>query len=443
MRIPMILLATTLLTACSGEGPTTVGGSAVASGSGTTTGTAPASTHSFIAPTEVKTYQGQGAGQAYTYDYTEILHYDKVPRRDAAGNIILDSLGFPTYLLDPNSRLLLNAGQTTQKYTAGTSSVRNPGVTVKYDPNNAQFTLTITQNASTDNITFQDPAHRTDFLNNQKPQAGVPDIRTVGVTRASPTLAINKLPIQYLEVDSGSSATVYDVSTFFYEQPGTNTQYVTYAGFVRNHFEKPVETILTDGPREQTTKVVQATKYERDAFVFGEQALTANVPKTGTASFTGNMIASIVNANVDVNRLTPSYFQWLVGTANVQVDFAKATVASALSGTVLALLPDSSPLLNPTNTASFTPLTTGIPIGALFTAHSTATIDLVNKGGFTGSFSDAQFAFGTTTLPVAIVGSTIDGGFYGPKGQEIGASFRIVGGIPDQRVDIVGAFTGR
>ena len=95
MRIPMILLATTLLTACSGEGPTTVGGSAVATGAGTT-GTTPASSHSFIAPTEVKTYQGQGAGHAYKYDYTEILHYDKVPQLDAAGNIILDSLGFPT-----------------------------------------------------------------------------------------------------------------------------------------------------------------------------------------------------------------------------------------------------------------------------------------------------------------------------------------------------------
>ena len=38
--------------------------------------------------------------------------------------------------------------------------------------------------------------------------------------------------------------------------------------------------------------------------------------------------------------------------------------------------------------------------------------------------------------------SSIDGSFYGPNAVEVGGSFRIVGGVPDQRVDILGAFTG-
>ena len=36
-----------------------------------------------------------------------------------------------------------------------------------------------------------------------------------------------------------------------------------------------------------------------------------------------------------------------------------------------------------------------------------------------------------------------DGAFYGPNGEEAGGGFRIVGGKPDERVDIVGAFVGK
>ena len=43
---------------------------------------------------------------------------------------------------------------------------------------------------------------------------------------------------------------------------------------------------------------------------------------------------------------------------------------------------------------------------------------------------------------MTIAGSSLDGAFYGPKADEVGASFRIVGGVPDQRVDVIGSFTG-
>ena len=86
-----------------------------------------------------------------------------------------------------------------------------------------------------------------------------------------------------------------------------------------------------------------------------------------------------------------------------------------------------------------------IPGGSTFTATGNATIDLLNTGGFTGRFNDARIrtpGAGSDTV-VAIAGSSMDGAFFGPQGQEIGAGFRIVGGTPDQRIDILGAFTGK
>ena len=38
--------------------------------------------------------------------------------------------------------------------------------------------------------------------------------------------------------------------------------------------------------------------------------------------------------------------------------------------------------------------------------------------------------------------SSIDGTFYGPDAKNIGGSFRIVGGVPNRRLDILGAFAG-
>ena len=81
--------------------------------------------------------------------------------------------------------------------------------------------------------------------------------------------------------------------------------------------------------------------------------------------------------------------------------------------------------------------------GSTFNAFATSAIDLVAKGGFVGAFTSVCFA--ATCTPgnsLLIAGSSLDGAFYGPNGEEIGAGFRIVGGTPDQRIDILGTFTG-
>jgi hypothetical protein len=443
MRIFLVLMATTALAGCSGGEAQTAGSTAVGQSTGGAGGTTTASTHTFVAPTVTKTYQAQGAVQAFDYTYNEALRYTKNQVFDASGNPVLDILGNPTYKLDPNSRTLLDDSQGPQIYSANAATVRNPGITVTYDPKNAQYSIVIAQNGQSDNVTFQDPLHRTDFSGLRTPQNGVPNLEIPGQTDW------RTRGVQYLEAGTGGSDTVYDRSTFFYELPGTTTKYVTYAGFVRNHYEKPIETLQFDSLTSQTTVASRVTKYERAAFVFGEITPNAAVPTTGSATFSGNMIASMVNSpDYDISGNARSYFQWLNGTATVGVNFGTGAVTTSLTGTTLAPLGDNitdryaAPLLSPTALPYAYP-TSFVPAGAAFTASGTARIDLVNTGGFVGAFSSAQFVFGVTTQKVDIVGSTLDGAFYGPKANEVGASFRIVGGIPDQRVDIIGSFTGK
>jgi len=437
-NIFVLLLASTTLAACgAGGGPTPVSGSAVTTPStGSTTTTT--STHTFVKPTETKTYQAQGATQSYAYTYSEALHYNKVVERDAAGNPVLDANGFPKMIVDTASRTLTDAWQGDQLYKGEARTVRNPGITVAYDPKNAQYTVNIAQNGDSQQITFQDPAHRTDFNGARVPQGGVPNLETGDVADW------RKKGIQYLEVDSGSTSSIYDVSTFFYELPGTTTQYVTYAGFVRNHHEKGVETTDAETTTDLYTTARSKVSLQRHAFVFGEQTGNSAVPTTGTATFNGNMIASMVNNPLlDTDPSQSTYFQWINGTAKVDVNFGTGAISTALNGLTLTPYRDWSPILANTNTGGFTYDGVYVPAGATFAAAGTGTIDLVQKGGFVGTFSSAGFTWAGGSAKVDIVGSSLDGAFYGPRAQEIGASFRIVGGTPDERVDIIGSFTGK
>lgn len=321
-----------------------------------------------------------------------------------------------TTFLNTGSAKTLNANSGLQSlsidlstgaelYTGNASTVRAPGGTVAYDPRDGIFTLTLQDtkaNVSTE-FRYQDPAHRT-----ANAQAGVPELSG----------------FNYLEgIGSGDGdMTTTDATTFFYQRPGESTNYVTLAGYVRNSVP------------ETGTAV-----YERGAMVFGEPTAMAQVPTKGTGQYTGGMLASMIGGSAT---------QWIAGSSTVSVDFAKNSVALALTGTVgpgayaNQIVPDSALL---------------VPTGAIFSANGTATLDLVKSGGFTGQFQNAGFTFtragGTPqTLQIAITpvsagtstagASSIDGAFYGPNAVNVGGSFRIVGGIPDQRVDIVGAFTG-
>ncbi len=398
MRLSLILLATTTLSACSGAGPATVGGTAVPAAGGTTT----TSSHTFANPTETKTYAGIGGFHSYKY-YTS------------------------TQGGGPN-------GQGGQLYQGDATTARNSGISLTYNPRDAIFDLTVTQPLAgvSENIRFQDPAHRTNFGGASEPQGGVPDLTAQGVNFLQVGTSTGPLvfdPTMSTTFATGQKDSNFDLSTFFYQKPGTSTKYVTFAGFVRNK-----ETISQVTPTGQNPYIRQDYVLERGAFAYGERTGSGAVPKTGSGTYNGAMIATMVyNPLLDTDASAPTYFQWLHGTSTTKVNFAANTFTLDLAGTVLA------PTFDVNTTRIFT-----LQNGATFTANGSGRVDMVNAGGFLGQFQTVYFTQPNgTRLAVTIGGSSIDGTFFGPGAEEVGGGFRIVGGVPDERIDILGAFTGK
>lgn len=423
------LSGTILLAACGGGGGVQTVGSVAPPTGGTSTPT-PTPTGTFVDPTESKTYDAIGAVQHYEYN-TQIRY-----KRDAAGNIIINpatNLPYPDDTGGP---------QSGQLYAGDANTARDSGITVTYNPRDAIFEVTINRplgDVNTGTMRFQDPAHRTDFANNRRPQAGVPNIANNGIQYLQSGSATgNELGGGfYYSVDAqrsdyaiGAKGYTSTTQTFFYQKPGTTTKYVTYAGFVRN-------TITATEQQDDATSPLylkEAYSLDRAAFVFGERTANSAVPRSGSGSYDGDMLATVAyNPQLDADPNYPTYLQWITGTNHTTIDFGTGVVQTTLKGTVTAPTIDA-----------YTPLNAFmLPGGSTFFAQAGATLDLVNKGGFTGVFSNASFMIGVNKTDINIAGSSFDGAFYGPNGEEIGGGFRIVGGTPDQRIDILGAFTAQ
>jgi hypothetical protein len=416
MRLFIALLACTALSACGGAGVESVGGAAVSGNA--VGGNVPSSGHTFVAPTEIKTYQGIGGQQSYQYKTTDRFDDPAVPGVQGTST------------------------QYNQLYAGNASTARDSGISLTYNPRDAIFELTLKdEKAIADQaLRFQDPLHRTAFGGAQGPQEGTPDFTNQGVL--------------YLEAINTSGQAVYDPSisttfpvgsddaridrtTFFYQKPGTTTKYVTFAGFVRNKMDvvpASLPDLSTADPDDTLSFNEFAFKLERAAFVYGERTLNANVPKTGSGTFTGPMIATaIYNPLTDIDTGAPTYFQWMSGSATTNVNFATNLFDVTMTGTV------RSPGFDLFTSQVFT-----LQNGASFNAAGKGRIDLINAGGFLGAFDSAYFTQpGGQRLDLTIAGSSIDGAFFGPAGNEVGGGFRIVGGVPDERIDIMGAFVGK
>jgi C-lobe and N-lobe beta barrels of Tf-binding protein B len=391
MRNILILLSTVSVAACSGGGPTTIGGNAVpAAVPGTTTPTTVATPHTFVAPTDPKSYATIGGVQGYNYSTD------------------LQALG--------------GSNQYGQIYAGDASSARNSGTTITYNPRDAIFDLAIDQQAGNVKKTtrFQDPADRTDFGGAKEPQTGTPDLTAMAVKYLENSQAVGVY---------GEGGFSRENNTFFYQPPGTKTKYVTFSGYDRN--------TLTIAEIKTSSRVYLRWDYksERGAFVYGERSANAAIPTKGTGSFNGDMIATMVfNPNLDIDPTTPTYFQWIAGTATTKVDFAANSFKIDLGGTVLV----------PQISDRYTDGRYTLQAGATFAAAGAGRIDLINAGGFLGSINSASFVQPNgTRFDLAIAGSSVDGAFFGPAAEEVGGGFRIVGGTPDERIDIVGAFTGK
>jgi hypothetical protein len=403
MRVTIAFVLATMLSACGGGGPTTISGSAAPS---TPVAAGAQNPHSFVNPADVKTYSAIGGVQHYEY-YTD-------------------------------NRNIRN--QYGQLYAGDSTTARNSGISVEYNPRDAVFRLVLMQPGANVNQTlrFQDPIHRTDFGGAERPQGGVPDIPGKGIQylqAGSSTGAANFDPAQSDIVPVGPVDLTRNLYTFFYQKPGTTTNFVTYAGYLRNGviITKEFEP-LQAGQTVANSYTRQEAQLDRGAFVFGERTGNDAVPKTGTGTFKGDMLATMVFNNLrDDTPNAPTYYQWLAGTSTTTVDFAANTFSLALNGTVYA------PQLDVFTTRDFS-----IQQGANFTAAGAGRVDLVSAGGFLGQINSAFFVNpNAQRFDVQIGGSSIDGAFFGPVGQEVGGGFRIVGGVPDERIDIVGAFTGK
>lgn len=408
-KFALLATAAATLSACGGGGVNSAGTLTPPTASGPLTlGTpapaptptqAPGSGHTFVAPKEERTYAAIGG--------THALSYGVIQRQGE------DLVQGPAY------------------YESNATTAAKSGLTVAYNPRDAVFTLQIGESFVGDpNNRYQDPVHRTAFGGTRQPQPGVPDLRSEGM--------------QYMEAigaatgDPGEIGFATDRLTFFYQKPGTTTQYVTLGGYLRNALvigEENQFAAPSTGTSTGTIKLRKSYnyKFERSVFAYGERTSNGDVPRTGAGTYNGSMLATMVfNDRRDVESGAPTYFQWIEGTSQVRVDFGASTVALDLNGRTFA--PNVSDGTNGIYT---------IRDGAMFTANGTARIDLA-KGGFLGDIQRAWFVNPDgRRYDVTIGGSSVDGAFFGPKAEEVGGGFRIVGGRPDERIDILGAFIGK
>ncbi len=371
------------------------------------------------------------------------------PASGGAGGGVAPGTSTPTPTPTPTSFLDVSTAKTTEAlgsfqsletaatstgvlYRANASTVRAPSGTITYDPRDGVFTLNITDTVAgvaAATTRFQDPAHRTDFDNFRTPEWGVPNIPGFNYVEAGST--------ETVVAENGTRSTTTDALTFFYQRPGAaTTYYVTLAGFVRNQ---------TDAGGFGT--------FQRGVMVFGDQTLRTQIPGTGTGSYEGGFIASMIgNTTADNAVANGNFFQWMRGDSKISIDFSRQTMSLMLAGTV------GSANMNGFNVPD---RLLSYPTGSTFEAKGSGTIDLNRTGGFTGSFAGTdsagvanyvRFVTPTGTQIVNVSGisqgssvagaSSIDGTFFGPNAVNVGGNFRVVGGTPDQRVDIHGAFTG-
>lgn len=404
MRNLVLLAPLVTLAACGGAGPQSVGSNAAPAGAPS----APVNNHTFATPTVQKTYSAIGGVHSYKYT-TE------------------------TPATPPPGQPPVVGGQSGQLYAGDSSTARNSGITVDYNPRDGIFEVKIEAPLANvqQTLRFQDPLHRTDFGGQQEPQTGTPRLSAQGVQYLEAGSTTQPIRFDFAEstmVPVGEASGSFTASTFFYQKPGTTTKYVTFAGYLRNA-TSVTEEIGVSG----LSRTLQKNTLERAAFAYGERTDNAAVPRTGTATFNGAMVATMVyNPALDDNREVPTYFQWIEGTSKTTVDFGANSFKLDLAGKTFG------PQFDAFTRKDLAPL----GAGATFAASGGGRIDLVNAGGFLGQFDSASITYNGSTDALSIAGSSIDGAFYGPAAEEVGGGFRIVGGTPDERIDILGAFTG-
>lgn len=329
------------------------------------------------------------------------------PTAPATAALLLKPASTTTYAAAGGSHQVTQQVQNSVRLEGFTSEVADAAsdkLAVTYNPATDAFTVKITTRGAGANIIFDDPLYRTAFGGARQPQPGVPQIAGY----------------EYLQ-RGAQPGSANEIQTFFYQTPGATTRYVTLAGFVRT--ARPAAAAPTDPP---ATSALYA--HAQAAEVFGVLTPRGAGPTTGRATYRGDMLASaIYNTELDAQPNIRSRLEWISGQANLTLDFANSTVSAEFSG---AFLPTADPLASLGQASASN-------AGKSFLATGSAKL-AAEKTSFSGALSSVSV--GGVSLPLGA--STLNGALYGPTGQEVGGGFRLVGAGADQRVEIIGAFTG-
>jgi len=401
MRTLIVLMAATALSACGGAGPNSAGSTApgaAGTGTGLGLGAGDAKFAGFAALNIDGNYSGTGGTQSYSYSTDE-----------------------------------RQIGQYDQLYQGNANKPGSGEITLAYSARDGIYTLTVNDSraGTSANARFQDPAHRVNLFG----------------TTGAPNLDAQNYRYMSVGSSTGVVGEIGGTLTFtemFYQVPGTSTKYVSLAGYLRGNFSTNALSIGNVAYKQDTFK------WERGALAYGATTTPSAIPTTGTGTFTGSMLATMVNNPGGFGNDT--FGQWISGTSSATVDFGKNSIGLSLRGTVSDALYDRYSTGSPF-----------IPDGSTFAANGTGTLSTIGARTFAGTFTDATFTSPTGTvierltppasvtevvgnraLPNAVIAaSSFDGQFYGPAAEEVGGGFRIIGGTPDQRIDILGAFIGK
>jgi hypothetical protein len=319
------------------------------------------------------------------------------------------SLGAPT-----NGNTIKPTAVVRNVYYEGSQPIdATSDVTIDFNPRDAVYTIQANTASITANTRFQDPAHRTVYQQSLVPTLGNYRYSEAGTGVDTPAINAN--------------STVRDISTIFVRDVGTTgslTQYVTIAGFVQQKYNES-ETTRVSAPGSTTVGVDFTSDIARSVFAFGLNTPHKDVPKSGSATYAGDMYAHVVIT--PQNFATGNDLRSIVGTSSTNVDFSTGKLTLSLNGNVVGFAGDTRAFAAQGTMDIFKPAT-----------------DTTNSrfSGAVGSWSFGAYnATGGTSVPTAA--STVEGGFFGPKAEEIGGAFRIIGSRPDERIDILGAFTGK
>jgi hypothetical protein len=286
-------------------------------------------------------------------------------------------------------------------------------VTIDFNPRDAVYSVKLNTASITADTRLQDPQHRTVFQQS-----------------LIPTLANYK----YQEGGTGTDVDAInartsdrEINTIFVRDVGTGagqTQYVTIAGFVKQIY-KEREVSRPSAPETQTVGVDFESDISRSVFAYGLNTAYKDIPKSGSGTYTGDMFAHLIITRQYFN--TGNDLRSIVGTSSTKVDFGTGKLTLDLAGNVAGYANDTR----------------------AFTASGSMNIFKPEKDTSYSQFSGAitSWSFGNYNtadgVNVPTAASTIEGGFFGPNAAEIGGAFRIIGNRPDERIDFLGAFTGR